>query len=370
MIMIAASGGFAWADPDLENLAEKLSDTKQKMLEEEKSQRKILSGLYEINKKIKSMSDRRSRLSEEVLVSDNKARTLAKSIALLESKISDERQGLSRRLRTLYMLNGQGALRILFGSQNGQEFDRNLKYLKILSERDYRVIRDFESNLRLLVEQKDKLKTRVERLVASQRRLKEQRDILSAQQTAKSKLLQDLREARRKYEARLKDLRRRAGDVEVSELDSDVEDLLKPSFFEQRGQLPSPVDGLVTESFGILEDDEFGLQLAHKGLSYSVPRGSDVRSIFDGQVLFVGKVPGYGKTMIIDHGDNYYSVLSHLKNNLASHKDVIKAGQVIGKSGFNSERNEDGVYFEIRHFSEAVDPKLWLRQDELKRSEI
>ncbi len=360
----------ARADEEIEQLAERMAMTKQKLLDEERNQRKILSGLYAINKKMKTMSERKSRLSDEVVAAELSAKKVAKSIALLEGKIDIERQGLSKRLRTLYLLNGHGAMRILFSAQNGQEFDRNLKYLKILSERDYRVIRDFESNLKLLVKQKEKLRVRVEKLVRSQRRLKEQREQLSAQQDSKSKLLEDLRTTRSRYEARLKGLRARADVAEIGDVSQEVEALLKPSFFEQRGQLPAPIEGLITEAFGVIENEEFGLQLAHKGLAYSAPEGTEIRSVFDGQILFQGRLPGYGNTTIVDHGDNYYTVFTHLKKFEKSQGQSIIAGETIGRSGYNTERRESGMYFEIRHFSEAIDPKVWLKHEDMKRSQI
>ena len=88
--------------------------------------------------------------------------------------------------------------------------------------------------------------------------------------------------------------------------------------------------------------------------------GSKVRSVYSGNAIFAGEIPGYGNSVIVDHGDHYYSVYSHLHSIDIEQGLQIEANQVIGKSGSSGSEYGDGLYFEIRHFSEPADPKNWL----------
>lgn len=371
MIALIFCGFQGIADEkEISEIANRLASTKSKLLKEEKSQRKILSSLYSINKKMKSMSERRSRLTNEVLASQTQVKKTAKSIARLEQRIDKEREGLSRRLRTLYMLNGQGTMRILFGSQSGQEFDKNLKYLKILTDRDYRVIRKFEVSLRALKEQREKLKTKVEQLVRNQNRLKKQRRLLTQQQQSKSQLLKQLRKTRAQYQERMKGLRARSKVYADSSISKEVEGLLKPSFFEQKGKLLHPVVGMVTERFGVLEDSEFGFQLTHKGLFFNSSKGVEITGVFDGVVSFAGPLPGYGKAVVIDHGDHYYSIYGNAEKLAVKVGDQIESGEVVAFTGTSHRTLKPGLYFEIRHFTEAVDPAEWFKKEDIKRSQL
>ncbi len=368
-LMVCSRYGVS-GESEINDIAHRLVTTKSKLLKEEKSQRKLLGSLYSINKKMKFMTEMRSRLTNQVMASQNQVKKMARSIAQLEARIDQEREGLSKRLRTLYTLNGQGTMRILFGSESGQEFDKNLKYLKLLSDRDYRVIRRFEVSLHNLKQQKDQLKTKVEKLVKNQTQLKRQRHLLTQQQKSKSHLLSQLRKTRRQYEERLKGLRARSKFFTDAKMSKEVEGLLKPSFFERRGRLLHPVVGMITESFGVIENEEFDFQLTHKGLFYNTPKGIEVSGVFDGTVSFAGDLPGYGKVVILDHGDHYYSIYGNAENLTVKAGDNIKSGEIIAFTGTSHRAMEPGLYFEIRHFTEAVDPKDWFTKEEIKRSQL
>jgi septal ring factor EnvC (AmiA/AmiB activator) len=69
---------------------------------------------------------------------------------------------------------------------------------------------------------------------------------------------------------------------------------------------------------------------------------------------------GYGQTVIIDHGDHYYTVYGHISRVKAKIGDTLKAGEVFAEAGPASRRMSEGMYFEIRHFSEPENPAHWI----------
>lgn len=355
---------------ELKSLAARLSNTKTRLITEEKVQRKILGSLYSINQKMKQMTEKKSKLMDDFLLAEGNVKTLARSIAELEKQVGEQRKGLSKRMRALYMMNGQGTMRILFSSQSSYELDRNLKYLKLVTDRDYELIKGLENNLSELVQKREKLKGRVKDLVLTQNKLKKQEDLLTDQQDSKSKLLTNLRTARNEYLERLKGLRSQTKILAKTAKVSQLEQILKPAFFEQKGKMLHPVDGSIIQDYGLIEDPEFGYRITHKGLFFSAPEGSEVRGVFSGKVAFQGHLPGYGKTVILDHGDHYYSIYAHNKEFKVKSGEEVKPGQVIGSSSYNSPRFGPGIYFEIRHFSEAIDPKDWLRDSSTNRAQL
>jgi septal ring factor EnvC (AmiA/AmiB activator) len=84
-------------------------------------------------------------------------------------------------------------------------------------------------------------------------------------------------------------------------------------------------------------------------------------------VAFIGRVSGFGKTMVVDHGDHYYSVYSFLSEALVNQGERLKEQQLIAKSG-ESWAQGSGMYFEIRHFSDAVDPNDWFSKNKIRGS--
>jgi len=138
----------------------------------------------------------------------------------------------------------------------------------------------------------------------------------------------------------------------------ELEGMLKTGFFEKRGRLRAPVNGHIESNYGTLFDKTYSFRLLKKGWRYQI-QDQDVMGIFEGDVAFAGKLPGYGLTVIIDHGDHYFTVYGGLTSLGVNVDDAIKEAQVIGHSNKQ-------LYFEIRHFTEAIDPAHWIQDSNNK----
>ncbi|MBN2192677.1 MAG: peptidoglycan DD-metalloendopeptidase family protein [Polyangiaceae bacterium] len=123
-------------------------------------------------------------------------------------------------------------------------------------------------------------------------------------------------------------------------------------FGSTQGRLPFPVAGRTV------------LQVARRpgidgpGVDVRAAPESPVRAVFAGRVAFADEYAAYGRTVIIDHGDRYFSVSAALGAIDVEVGDELPAGARIGTVA----RELDGgsMYFEIRHGAETVDAAVWL----------
>ncbi len=94
------------------------------------------------------------------------------------------------------------------------------------------------------------------------------------------------------------------------------------------------------------------------GIEIRAPAGSAVRAAFAGRVSFADRFGAYGRIVILDHGDHYYTVSGNLDEMDVKIGQDLAAGERIGTVG------DDGrgsmLYFEVRHGSAAVPPGPWL----------
>lgn len=355
---------------EAEELAEKVRHTRQTLVESEAAKRRILGSLYSINQRMKKISSEKGKMTDELFQVQDNVKSIARVIAGLEVQIDKQRVQLKRRLRALYKLSGEGFLGVVFSQSSAPELDQTMRYLKIVTDNDYRLIRNYQENIAAYLSQKKKLKGQVERLVSVERKIKKQETMLLAEHKAKSELASEIDRDRSAQLSMIKKLRTRSQALQAQSAMADdaYADLLRPSIFEQKGQLPAPVTGPVIQEFGLLTDEKYKIQLSHKGWRYSVSKGTPVNSIFDGTVLYADQVNGYGQTLVIDHGDHYYSVYSHLGRIKVKAGDAIKKSQAIAEAGAATRRNRDGVYFEIRHFSEPENPSGWIAKKAIQIS--
>jgi murein hydrolase activator len=94
------------------------------------------------------------------------------------------------------------------------------------------------------------------------------------------------------------------------------------------------------------------------GLELLCADGSVVRAVYAGRVAFADRYGAYGRIVIVDHGDHYYTVSGNLGTVDVRVGDDISAGERLGTVG------DDGagpmLYFEVRHGSQTVPPGPWL----------
>jgi murein hydrolase activator len=124
---------------------------------------------------------------------------------------------------------------------------------------------------------------------------------------------------------------------------------------QKQGHLPHPVNGTVIGKFGESRPNG-GIW---KGLFFSC-NNVVVHSITSGSVAYAAFLQGYGKTVIIDHGEGYISIYTGLSSINISAGNVVGAGQNIGISGKLPD-GQNGLYFEIRYHNQAMNPLSWIR---------
>ncbi|HVJ92059.1 MAG TPA: peptidoglycan DD-metalloendopeptidase family protein [Labilithrix sp.] len=94
------------------------------------------------------------------------------------------------------------------------------------------------------------------------------------------------------------------------------------------------------------------------GLEISTAMGAPVRAVFGGRVVFADRYGPYGRLVIIDHGEHYYTVSGNLAGVDVKVGDEVSAGERLGTVG--DEGRGPMLYFEIRHATQTIPPAPWL----------
>jgi len=119
-----------------------------------------------------------------------------------------------------------------------------------------------------------------------------------------------------------------------------------------------PVKGGIISAFGSKVD-----KARNKGIDISSVDGADVRASRSGTVVFCDeRLKGFGKTVILDHGDNYQTVYAYNSQILVRVGDMIQRSDVIARVGRTGRAKEPSLHFEIRKNGESRDPFYYLPQ--------
>ena len=126
------------------------------------------------------------------------------------------------------------------------------------------------------------------------------------------------------------------------------------SFSRMQGRLKKPVNGTLAGLFG----QDRGDGEVWKGVFYQTTP-STVSSIAAGTVTYADELEGFGKVIVIDHGDGYISIYSGLSEIEVAKGYAVAAGNRLGVSG-TLPSGMEGLYLEVRYNGQAMNPLSWI----------
>jgi len=121
-----------------------------------------------------------------------------------------------------------------------------------------------------------------------------------------------------------------------------------------------PVDGPLMSSFGQRSDPFSGEGALHKGVDISAPIGTPVRCTADGIVTFADRSGGYGRLIVIDHGNGYETYYAHLSRIDVIEGQEIRQGEFIGAVGATGRVTGPNLHYEVRVGKTPVNPYRFL----------
>lgn len=203
---------------------------------------------------------------------------------------------------------------------------------------------------------------RVKKLAADQKKAQKQ---IAEKQALRRKAQQQI-DAIIAAEAR----RANASSASLSEADQRALAALSGRFEDNRGRLPYPITGgVVIDHFGEhanreTQSTQKSVTVNNKGVNMAGAGGAAVKSVFEGEVIFLGQAGGYNLCVLVRHGD-YIAVYTNMASTAVRKGDKVTAGQLLGHI-FNSSNPDDNfLHFEITRIvggqTTPLDPELWLR---------
>ncbi len=367
----AAAAGASDLDEErareLEAVRRAVEERRERVDAFERRERSLLETLEEMDRAATRLAREGARARSRAEQARKELAELAGREVEIAGRREQTRRAMSARAAALYKAGEAGPVRVLFSAGSLQEFLSRSRALRILLDHDRALLERFEADTLELASTREALAaTAAEgeharalafargREVTAERRGK--RAILSAvrkDRAVERAALQELEAAALALEETLRSLRGRdraprrpAGSV---------------AFAAREGDLMAPVDAPIARGFGRVVDEEFRTETFRKGVDFAALAGDPVRAVAAGEVRFAGWFRGYGRIVILDHGEGYFTVSGHLDRVDVTVGDAPDEGEVLGTVGDTGSLSGPRLYFEIRRGAEPLDPARWLQ---------
>ena len=128
------------------------------------------------------------------------------------------------------------------------------------------------------------------------------------------------------------------------------------------GEMVFPLEGRISSRFGLRTDPIHGKHKHHAGLDIAAKTGTPIKAVQAGTVTFSGDRGGYGKMVIIDHGNGLESRYAHCSALNVEKGQFVFAGSEIAAVGSTGRSTGPHLHLEVRQDGKAVDPLDYLSE--------
>jgi septal ring factor EnvC (AmiA/AmiB activator) len=296
-------------------------------------------------------------------INQDKILQLKKQIALAENHLSGQKKILGKRLRAIYKEGSMFPVKVLFSSENFNDLIQRIKYMELITEYDSKIFEKYNSRFNQLEEEKRTLLKARDNLEQLERDTEKNKKAIDTQKSEKSLFLKKIKKEK-SLNVKVKNELLMAS-KNLNGLISNLEKKLVLGqgldIIDKKGKLLLPVTGKVLNKFGKKRDKHYDTFIVYNGIDIKVQKGTPVRSIFEGKVLYANELKGYGNLVIIGHGNDYHSLYGHLDEIITKVGRTVRSSQIIGRSGDTGSLVGETLYFELRHKGNPIEPTRWFQ---------
>lgn len=131
----------------------------------------------------------------------------------------------------------------------------------------------------------------------------------------------------------------------------------------------SPLSGgWISSIFGVRSDPITGQRSRHLGVDFAGKRGSPIRAVAAGIVVFAGTRTGLGRVVEVDHGNGYVTRYAHNLKNLVTVGQRVDKAERLALVGSSGRSTGNHVHFEVLHNGKPLDPMPFIRKGRSENS--
>ncbi|WP_291466214.1 peptidoglycan DD-metalloendopeptidase family protein, partial [Desulfobacula sp.] len=291
--------------------------TQEKMVETfSQKEIEIIEGLNEIDYALNKARRKVLALSTEVMQLEGKIEQLNRDREGLSREIIQNREYAGKRLSALYKMNMIGRLDVAGLPTSVFDFFLQQNSMKRIITSDFQLLEKQNLDLEKFEILEQELQKEVQAKTVLETELNNQIRINKKETLKRELILNEIRQKKKLSLAAVESLKQAA-----LQLDNRMKSIQKDevsffndsSFSSYQGRLKIPVKGKVISKFGPSRTGDYKSFTFQKGIDIKVEKGEPVKSVFKGEVIFAQWLKGYGNLLIINHGDNYYTLYAHVE---------------------------------------------------------
>ena len=374
-VSVVESKDLQTSEKEIIQSEKELSDVDKKIKEKKKATQKAAAEEKKVRRKLgvkeKDLGSKKKELnkvSKDIAQKKQEIKIVHQNVESLSSELDAKEMELAGFIKEIYKSNMwrySGSAEILLSSTDYNDYKVRLKYQdRLIGEAD-RMMSNLSEDVIDLNNRLLSLNKRQQNLLVVKGAITEDKVIIERDIRQDRQQLASIQRKKADYEKEIKRLT--AASAALKKLIASYEKdrsrdtpAAGTGFGKNKGLLTWPLEGDVVSAFGRQKHPEFDAYVFKKGIEIAAKGSKDIKAAFDGVVAYADWLQGYGLTLIIDHGNSYYSIYGHASVIKVLRGGKVRKGQVVAVAGKGNVAGREGIYFELRHQGEVVNPIAWL----------
>ena len=280
----------------------------------------------------------------------------------IKRRIAQQNEIIIQQLRSASQLGHQEPIKLLLNQEDPVKLARMFKYYDYFIHARSHKILEYTRDITDLSEIIDGIKQDKFSLVTSKEKLKIEQQSAELHLKERTQILKRLTNDITEDETRLRKLKiQRAGLQALIDAVSDIVSSVKMTnqhrpFKSLKGNLSWPIKGKLINNFGSKRSGS----VRWNGWLIKANKGTSVKTVHEGRVVFSDYLRGFGLMLILDHGDGFMTLYGHNQELLKDTGEWVNPKDEIAKAGNTGGLTESALYFEVRHQGQPKNPKIWL----------
>ncbi|MBI2624316.1 peptidoglycan DD-metalloendopeptidase family protein [Candidatus Parcubacteria bacterium] len=323
---------------DIKRLEEEARKYQGEIKESQLEQATLAGQIARIVRHIAKLSVDIQLTEARIVKTESQIEQLGLEIQNRVNEIEGEKRTLAQAIRVLSAYDGEAALGLVLKHPTFSDFLDQMQYLTTVQGEVQGRLSGIKILKARIEEEKTDLEGKREELGDLRGDLGVQQQLSRDQRLERENLLKQTRSQETRYQALLKDLRKRQIDIEqeIISLEDKLRRAINPSAIPaaRPGVLAWPLEGALTQLYGPKSKPTFNSDF-HNGIDIAAPFGAPVRAAEDGTVAGVGDLGrlAYGRWAAIRHDNGLTTLYAHLSLAAAQPGQAVKRGDIIGYEG-------------------------------------
>ena len=361
---------------ELNKIRGEISEFENKIKTTSSLEKNEIQKLNDIDEEISLVRNLIFRLRKEEKSHINSIDNANREIKLLERNQTILLDRYSNRLVKTYKKGALTNIEKIIDSNSWRQAVYRTKYIKIISEYDRNLQKTIKNNMNKILKERKSINDKLENLNLIDEEKTSRKKWLEQRRKTRNSKLENLKRDRQQMSMALLEKKKAADEMrelietlekekalrlaELEKLRNEKKLISETEITNMKGKLPWPIDGIIISKFGTFQNPNLKTLTENTGIDIKAKDGTEVKSVFDGIVTTITYIRGYGNTIILDHGSNFYTVYTHVSDVEVEENNYVEARQVIAYVSDSGSLDGSKLHFEIWGNREKINPELWL----------